>query len=68
MANELLVETLKHFAFLLELKSENPFKIKAFLNSAHILKEQPKASTLIKNNTYTKIAGLKKKSQTLIKE
>ena len=54
-----LIKILKNISILLEIKSENPFKSKAYLNAATILKEQKiDIAEAIKNNTLKNIKGI----------
>lgn len=69
MANEALAETLERFAFLLELKDENPFKIKAFQNAARILADQTKdVNALIDSGEIAHMPGIGKGTQSFAAE
>lgn len=65
----MLHEILAHLAFLLELKSENPFKIKAYQNAARLLEEQSKSlEDLVSSGEIAQIPGIGKGTQAIVKE
>ena len=68
MANEELAEILHKLAFLLELKDENPFKIRALENSARILLEEAPLDELVASGKIKQISGFGKGSQTMAME
>lgn len=68
MANETLASLLREMAFLAELKDENPFKVKAWQNSARALEEAAPAAELVASGEITKIPGIGKGTQALVKE
>lgn len=68
MANETLASLLREMAFFAELKGENPFKIRAWQNSAGILEELPEAAALVKSGEITSTPGIGKGTQALVKE
>jgi DNA polymerase (family 10) len=69
MINEAISNILQEMAFLAELKGENPFKIRAWQNSAALLEEQGKeASALVASGEIAKIQGIGKGTQALVKE
>lgn len=69
MANEAIVQVLEEMAFLAELKGENPFKIRALQNSANILSELSQtAEELIQSGEISKIPGVGKGTQAMVKE
>lgn len=69
MANEALGKVLREMAFLLEMKGENPFKIRALENSARLLEDQEDdAADLLQSGALAKIPGVGKGTQALVKE
>ncbi len=69
MAAETFSDILSKMAFLFELKSENPFKIKAFQNAARVLEEQSEEiDALVSSGKINALPGVGKGTQTLAKE
>lgn len=68
MANETIVKILRELAFLSELKSENPFKIRALENSARLLEDQPAVEDLVASGEIAGIPGVGKGTQAIVKE
>ena len=69
MTNETLASLLREMAFLGELQDENPFKIKAWQNSARILEEDSRDLTeLVKTGEIASIPGVGKGTQAIAKE
>ena len=69
MAKISVVEILREMAFFSELKNENPFKIRALQRSADLLEEQGvDAAELVRTGEITKIPGVGKGTQGLVKE
>jgi DNA polymerase (family 10) len=64
-----VVSILREMAFFSELKNENPFKIRALQRSAELLEEQGKdLPELVRSGGITKIPGVGKGTQALVKE
>ncbi len=69
MVNESITAIFLNFAFLLELKGENPFKIRAFQNTARVLEEQTApVEELVTSGAIRSIPGIGKGSQGIIEE
>lgn len=69
MANEKISEILREMAFFSELKNENPFKIRALSNVAERLEEQAsEVEELVRTGEITKLPGVGKGTQALVKE
>jgi DNA polymerase (family 10) len=69
MMNHAFASLLREMAFLGELKDENPFKLRAWVNTARIIEEDSRdLKELVDSGEYTKISGIGKGSQALIKE
>lgn len=69
MVNEKFSDHLEKMAFLLELKSENPFKIKAFQNAARILRDETEEiAVLVETGKIISLPGVGKGTQALAKE
>lgn len=69
MTNEILASLLREMAFLGELQDENPFKIKAWQNSARILEEDSRDLVeLVKTGEIASIPGVGKGTQAIAKE
>ena len=66
--NEVLLSLLKEMAFFLELNSENPFKVRAFLKAARVLKSQEQDITKLSNKELLAIDGIGKGIAALIEE
>jgi len=69
MNNESLASLLREMAFLGELQEENPFKLRAWANSARILEEDSRdLKDLVASGEITSIAGVGKGTQAIAKE
>lgn len=69
MSNESFASLLKEMAFLGELQEENPFKLRAWANSARLLEEESRElSDLVKSGAITEIPGVGKGTQAIAKE
>lgn len=66
--NEVLLSLLKEMAFFLELNNENPFKVRAFLNAARVLKNQEQDITKLSNKELLAIDGIGKGIAAVIEE
>jgi DNA polymerase (family 10) len=69
MINAAISEILREMAFFAELAKENPFKIRAWQKAADILADQETScEELLKSGELTKLAGVGKGTQAIVKE